>query len=808
MKKIINFILLRTIYLYISIYGLLTFLFINVEASNDSSKRPFTVVDAVTMVELSVPNVEDGSYISSDFNISPDNRYFLIVTRQGNLASGLNDYRLILYKTESVIDFINNKDKDISSIGTILGLFSSVSNRPGIRDIKWLPDNRTLVFIGETSEKPIAQIYAIDIFSKKIDQLTNHPKAVFTYDMNDAGDIIFTAGKPVPDETFGKTRFVVGLMSMDRRQMKVCNKKDIYKNNEVPVLSQAFFLPGEGTTQTVQIGKPFHGFSYGNILSADGRWAIGTRLISGFPEKWMKDYFPIKNKEWLKYNIKNFDPNTMIDRQFYGTRFVLLDISNGTETPLFDAPTGYLFGGIKTDIKLIPDENSVILGNTFLPLDTSDPKEREHRRNSTFTVEYNIQTKRFKIIAEHAIRPGESWPEELYTGIELQSDGTLILSLTGDGKPLPPKIYQRQNSEWSEIENAGKSNDKNPGKFDKYNRLELSIKQGLNTAPEVLAKDKESGNERLLTDLNPSFREITFGEIDIFSWKDKNGDTIDAGLVYPPNFKDGKRYPLMIQTHGFNSNKFLIEGPYAGAYAAQAFAAKDIMVLQIPDLGGGPTIRTRLQTAIESVIDLLDERGIIDRNKIGLIGFSNTGHAVQHMITFSDYNFAAATIADAFSMSLMGYLGWFGYNMVEIERTANGAVPWGERLADWLNQDPSFHLDRVRTPLRLDEYTAMYVWWDVYAILRRLQKPVEWVVYPGGDHALVKPLQRYTAQQESVDWFTFWLKGEEDPDPKKTEQYERWRKLRKQHELDLKKPRPQLLNISTTPVDNSIPENK
>jgi hypothetical protein len=36
-----------------------------------------------------------------------------------------------------------------------------------------------------------------------------------------------------------------------------------------------------------------------------------------------------------------------------------------------------------------------------------------------------------------------------------------------------------------------------------------------------------------------------------------------------------------------------------------------------------------------------------------------------------------------------------------------------------------------------------------------------------------------TSQQGNVDWFCFWLKGEEDPGPAKAEQYERWRELRK-----------------------------
>lgn len=30
-------------------------------------------------------------------------------------------------------------------------------------------------------------------------------------------------------------------------------------------------------------------------------------------------------------------------------------------------------------------------------------------------------------------------------------------------------------------------------------------------------------------------------------------------------------------------------------------------------------------------------------------------------------------------------------------------------------------------------------------------------------------------QQDNVDWFCFWLEDEEDPDPAKVAQYNRWR---------------------------------
>ncbi len=47
-----------------------------------------------------------------------------------------------------------------------------------------------------------------------------------------------------------------------------------------------------------------------------------------------------------------------------------------------------------------------------------------------------------------------------------------------------------------------------------------------------------------------------------------------------------------------------------------------------------------------------------------------------------------------------------------------------------------------------------------------------------GAHELEKPWDRMISQGRNVDWFVFWLKGEEDPDPVKKEQYARWSMLR------------------------------
>jgi dipeptidyl aminopeptidase/acylaminoacyl peptidase len=109
-----------------------------------------------------------------------------------------------------------------------------------------------------------------------------------------------------------------------------------------------------------------------------------------------------------------------------------------------------------------------------------------------------------------------------------------------------------------------------------------------------------------------------------------------------------------------------------------------------------------------------------------------------------------------------------------------GGAPYGKRLPQWLKQSPAFLMDRIETPLRLQTLgpDSVLADWHWYSGLSRLGKPIEMIYIPDGKHILEKPWERMTSQQGNVDWFCFWLKGEEDPNPTKAEQYKRWRELR------------------------------
>src|SRR5260370_21878443 len=111
----------------------------------------------------------------------------------------------------------------------------------------------------------------------------------------------------------------------------------------------------------------------------------------------------------------------------------------------------------------------------------------------------------------------------------------------------------------------------------------------------------------------------------------------------------------------------------------------------------------------------------------------------------------------------------------------NGGGPSGKGLESWIDRSPGFHLDRVQTPLRIMALNpaSLIAEWEWFSALRRLRRPVEMIYIHQGAHVLERPSERMISQQGNVDWFVFWLKGEEDPDPAKKYQYDRWRELRK-----------------------------
>jgi dipeptidyl aminopeptidase/acylaminoacyl peptidase len=213
-------------------------------------------------------------------------------------------------------------------------------------------------------------------------------------------------------------------------------------------------------------------------------------------------------------------------------------------------------------------------------------------------------------------------------------------------------------------------------------------------------------------------------------------------------------------------------------------AAQGIVVLQLatadPCSLVTPDEGTCEVSSYEAAVGQLASDGLIDPDKVGIVGFSRTCFHVMEMLTTKSLHVKAASITDGVMENYLQYM-LFPDRYPKEANPIIGAPPFGEGLQIWFKRSPGFNLDKIHTPLLVvgEGPSSLLLMWEAYAGLHLLHKPVELVMLNTTEHVLTNPTVRMASQGGSVDWFCFWLQNYEDPDPAKAEQYARWRGLRK-----------------------------
>jgi hypothetical protein len=443
-------------------------------------------------------------------------------------------------------------------------------------------------------------------------------------------------------------------------------------------------------------------------------------------------------------------------------QFMLLDSRSKKLQPFIDAP----LSSRATGFAWVNDGRSMVISGTYLPLDVADLEARKERARLPFVAEVLLPDRRYLPITNRALVV-QQWRS---------STGTLILQ-DPEKEEMASVGYRKLGSAWHELPQGQPTAG--------ITSPEVVLEEDLNTPPRLYLVDPERRRKSLLLDLNPQFRELSFARVTEFRWHATDGRAMAGGLYLPPDYRSGVRYPLVIQTHGFDKHRFWIDGPFTSAFAAQPLAGDRIIVLQVgrsvesgkhTSATNTPEEGPQEMAVYEGAIDELDRQGLIDRNRVGMIGFSRTAFRVGYTLTHSKYHFAAATLADGFEG------GYVDYVLFQAPDSAlvNGGPPSGASLALWLKRSPGFNLDRIDAPVRIEEYAygSLLGGWEWYSGLSFREKPVELIWIPFGTHLLVKPWERLVSQQGNVDWFAYWLQGQSDQDPAKREQYRRWDALR------------------------------
>ncbi len=420
------------------------------------------------------------------------------------------------------------------------------------------------------------------------------------------------------------------------------------------------------------------------------------------------------------------------------------------------------------------DSKSLLLCGVLLPLNVDDPIELESRRSSKFVVEITLPGRTFVKITNQELSP-----------VQWDAQTNVVQFHVGQNQnragSVPETVHYRKTGEvWERSpDDSASVNDCWP---------DILAEQDLDLPPRIVAVDPKTKRKTTILDLNPQFAELAFGKVEEINWQDGTGNHVSGGLYLPPNYIPGKKYPLVIQTHGFEPNTFVIDGPHMTASAAQSLASRGIVVLQIRDIFydslDTPQEAERAMRAYETAVEYLDTRGIIDSRLVGLVGFSRTSLYVKYTLTHSRRHFAAAIVSDGIDAGYFQYLMDYNADPTGASEFDSiiGSPPFGAGLSLWLKNSPGFLLDKVQTPLLIQALgpDSILGEWQWFGGLKRLEKPVAMVYLPAASHVLVRPWDRIVSQEGALDWFSFWLKGEEDRNPAKAQEYLRWREFRTQ----------------------------
>jgi dipeptidyl aminopeptidase/acylaminoacyl peptidase len=274
---------------------------------------------------------------------------------------------------------------------------------------------------------------------------------------------------------------------------------------------------------------------------------------------------------------------------------------------------------------------------------------------------------------------------------------------------------------------------------------------------------------RRITDFNPQTKSWAFGNVSEIVWKNsKDGLTRRGVLITPPDYKAGKLYPTVINTHPGDTAFWI--GFHAGKWWdwGQLLASNGYVVF-LPNTRGvtgegaamHATISNWGEMAYQDLLDGVDyliAQKIADPNRLGIGGWSNGGFMTEYTITRTTRFKAAVAQAghsDFFSLYGVSYLR-------DVFRQTSGESPYFNRK--WYDDhSPITLIKNCRTPTLLlhgefDSGVPVGQAYEFYTGLKDAGVETDLVIYPRERHSIQEYLHQIDVQKRMLAWFDKHLK--------------------------------------------------
>ena len=267
-----------------------------------------------------------------------------------------------------------------------------------------------------------------------------------------------------------------------------------------------------------------------------------------------------------------------------------------------------------------------------------------------------------------------------------------------------------------------------------------------------------------LTDANPQVKGFLLGKQETIRWRSTDGRTIEGLLIKPVNYREDRKYPLIVHIHGGPAAAFI--NNFKGY--VHIFAAKDFVVFQ-PNYRGSTGYGEKFMKEIAgnyfglsfddimTGVDYLIEREMVHPDSMGIMGWSAGGDLSNWALVSTDRFKAISTGASSVNLISDGAssMGEFYFK----------GTPY-DKWDDYVEMSPIRYIKNANTPtlIQCGEYDKnnIHQCEELYIALKKLGVPTEFIVYPNTGHVIWN-MMRYemVKMQAEFNWFEKWIRGKE-----------------------------------------------
>ena len=259
---------------------------------------------------------------------------------------------------------------------------------------------------------------------------------------------------------------------------------------------------------------------------------------------------------------------------------------------------------------------------------------------------------------------------------------------------------------------------------------------------------------------------------EVVKWKSQDGAEIEGVLHKPADFQAGRRYPLLIVIHG-GPTGVSRPVPYGqvGYYPVDGFLAKGALVLE-PNYRGSAGYGEAFRSLnvrnlgigdawdVLSGIDALVQQGLVDKDRVGSMGWSQGGYISAFLATRHSDRFKALSVGAGISDWMTYYVNT---DIHPFTRQYLKATPWDDPKI-YADTSPMTYIKQARTPTLIqhggeDPRVPIPNAFQLYQGLRDQKVPVQLSIFKGFGHGLTKPKANRGAMQQNLDWFSKYVWG-------------------------------------------------